>query len=98
MSCAFEVKGGRYMNEIQFYPLGDAAITVRLGTSADIAVHNKVRGLVKYLEDHPLPGMIELVPGFTTVTVFYDRMELLCLGQAAQPYEQIRAALERIFG
>lgn len=84
------------MNEIQFYPLGDRAITVQLGTSADMKVHNKVRGLVKYLEDHPLPGMIELVPGFTTVTVFYDPMELLCLGQAAQPYEQIRAALERI--
>lgn len=84
------------MNEVQFYPLGDAAITVQLGKSADIEVHNKVRGLVKYLEDHPLPGMIELVPGFRTVTVFYDPIELLSLGQAAQPYEQIRAALERI--
>lgn len=84
------------MNEIQFYPLGDAAITVQFGKSADIAVHNKVRGLVQYLEDHPLPGMIELVPGFTTVTVFYDPIKLLRLGQAAQPYEQIRAALERI--
>jgi len=84
------------MNEIQFYPLGDAAITVQLGTSADIEVHNKVRGLVKYLEDHPLPGMIELVPGFTTVTVFYNPIELSYLGQAAQPYEQIRSALEKI--
>lgn len=84
------------MNKIQFYPLGDTAIAVQLGTSADIEVHNKVRGLVKYLENHPFPGMIELVPGFTTVTVFYDPIELSCLGQAAQPYEKIRAVLEKI--
>jgi inhibitor of KinA len=54
------------------YPLGDAAIVVEFGQAIDISVHARVMGFAAYLEKHPFQGMIEYVPAYTTVTIYYD--------------------------
>lgn len=54
------------------YPLGDAAIVVEFGTTISEDVHKKVRAFAAYLETNQFPGMIEYVPAFTTVTLFYN--------------------------
>ncbi|EPZ46048.1 kinase A inhibitor [Alicyclobacillus acidoterrestris] len=61
---------------MDFYPLGDAAVVIRVGSEINIANHRTVMALVSYLEDHPFPGMVECVPSFTTVTAFYDVMQI----------------------
>lgn len=60
------------MRLFQLYPLGDAAITVQFGDCIDLPTHSKVRAFVSYLERHPFPGLVEQVPAFTTVTIYYD--------------------------
>ncbi|WAH38765.1 5-oxoprolinase subunit PxpB [Alicyclobacillus dauci] len=57
---------------MELYPLGDSAIVIRVGNEISHFNHQTVMALVSYLEDNPFPGMIECVPSFTTVTVFYD--------------------------
>lgn len=57
---------------MRFFPLGDMAIVVEFGTVIESATHEQVRLLSLYLDKHPLYGMIEYVPAFTTVTVFYN--------------------------
>ena len=54
------------------YPLGDAAIVVEFGTTISDEVHKKVRAFAAYLDNNQFPGMIEYVPAFTTVTLFYN--------------------------
>ncbi|MBG9792029.1 kinase inhibitor [Paenibacillus dendritiformis] len=72
---------------MHFYPLGDAAVVVEFDTVIGPASHEQVRLLSLYLDHHPIPGMIEYVPAFTTVTVFYDPVVLR--------YEEAKAKLER---
>jgi inhibitor of KinA len=54
------------------YPLGDTAIVVEFGQAIDISVHARVISFAAYLEKHPFRGMIEYVPAYTTVTIYYD--------------------------
>jgi inhibitor of KinA len=54
------------------YPLGDAALVVEFGTAIHQAIHAKVMALAAYLDTYPLYGMIEYVPAFTSITIYYD--------------------------
>lgn len=90
-------------------PLGDAAVTVELGTGVDPETHRLVTLFASYLEDHPLAGMIEYVPAYTSVTIHYDPL-LVYSSAVAQseggtgsdllslsPYEIMELRIRRVF-
>lgn len=54
------------------HPLGDAAIMIELGEIVSEAVNNKVLQITDALKRQPFPGMIEVVPAYTTVTIHYE--------------------------
>lgn len=56
----------------ELYPLGDTAMTIRFATAIGDDASRRVRALDAYLLSRPLPGMIEAVPAYTALTVFYD--------------------------
>jgi inhibitor of KinA len=58
--------------EMQLIALGETAVAVRFGNAVDRSVHRRVQALAGYLEQHPFPGMIEVVPAYAAVTVYYD--------------------------
>ena len=78
-----------------FCPLGDSGIVVTLGDGIDSRTHEKVMALSGYLEEHPFEGMVEIVPGFTTVAVFYDPIRLFHLG-VSFPYEWVLGKLKEM--
>ncbi len=57
---------------MQITPLGDNALILEVGTVIDESTHRKVQAAWRALAAAPLPGVNELVPAYTTVTVFYD--------------------------
>lgn len=57
---------------LRYEPLGDCGVTVRLGEAIDEAVHRRVLAFAGKLRARPFPGLTEVVPGYHTVTVFYD--------------------------
>jgi inhibitor of KinA len=57
---------------IHIYPFGDSAIVVEFGKIISGEILNKVRAFSKLLELHDFPEMIEIVPAYSTVTVYYD--------------------------
>ncbi|GAB7387937.1 5-oxoprolinase subunit B [Bacillaceae bacterium] len=90
-----------------FSPLGDSAIIVKFGEQIDRDTHRRVKTLADFLEKHPFPGLVEYVPAFTTVAVFYDPIEVRRrwkeIGEAGcslenprSPYEIVRSVLQRI--
>jgi inhibitor of KinA len=83
------------MDNVQFSPLGDSGIVVSMGDRIDRITHEKVMALSSYLEEHPFDGMIEMVPGFTTVSVYYDPIYFFYMG-AQFPYEWILNKLRKI--
>ncbi|MCX6316009.1 MAG: 5-oxoprolinase subunit PxpB [Bacteroidetes bacterium] len=56
----------------KIFPLGDQAITIDFGNRIDDALNDRVMALYEELLREPLPGMVELVPAFCTLTVYYD--------------------------
>lgn len=64
---------------------GDTALRIVFGASISPSVQRKVRNFMTRLERDPLPGMIEAVPAFASVAVFYDPLraaEALSLGDS----------------
>ncbi|PYP40113.1 MAG: hypothetical protein DMD43_09175 [Gemmatimonadetes bacterium] len=52
--------------------LGEAAWTVVLGDRVDRALHERVTALATALGEAALPGVLEIVPAYAAVTVFFD--------------------------
>ncbi|KHF39094.1 5-oxoprolinase subunit PxpB [Halalkalibacter okhensis] len=52
--------------------VSETAVVVSFGNEISVDIHEKVKALTKYLEDHSFVGLVEVVPAFTSVTVFYD--------------------------
>ena len=57
---------------MELLPLGDTAVLIRVGTAIDEPTHARVRAVCAALERDPVRGMIELVPSYAAVAVYYD--------------------------
>jgi inhibitor of KinA len=66
------------------YPLGDAAVLAEFGSAINTENHQRVMALAKAIEERPHPCMIEIVPAFTTLTLFYEPS--LCRFDEARDY------------
>lgn len=64
------------INSVQLSALGDCAIIIKFSKRIDLQTHHKVKALSTYLDENPFPGMVEYIPAFTTVTVFYDPLQI----------------------
>ncbi len=54
------------------FPLGDSALTLDFGNSINELFNKEVIGRFRELQKHPLPGMIEAVPAYSALTIYYD--------------------------
>ena len=70
-----------------FTALGDTAVVVTLGTGIDEAVLPRVRALTALLATGRPAGIVDVVPAYATVTVFYEPGRLSLGGP--RPYEQV---------
>jgi KipI family sensor histidine kinase inhibitor len=59
----------------RFQPAGDSAVLVSFGNQIDPELNRQVHSLAHRLEAAQLPGLGELVPGYTTLLVHYDTLE-----------------------
>ncbi|MFC9711366.1 5-oxoprolinase subunit PxpB [Paenibacillus sp. NPDC056933] len=53
-------------------PLGETGVMIRCGNTISEAVHRRVMSVCALLEKSQLPGIIEWLPSFASVTLFYD--------------------------
>ncbi len=87
---------------IEILSVGDSAIVVEFGTGIHPELHRKVKALADYLDHDGVPGMIEYVPAFSSVTVYYDPLKVknFTLGQgegrAQSCYQIVSACLAAI--
>jgi inhibitor of KinA len=61
-------------NDVSYkiFPLGDSAITIDYGNVIDEFINKKVIALFDLFSKKPVPGMIEAVPAYSSITIFYD--------------------------
>lgn len=53
-------------------PLGDSAVVMTFGTGIDATVSARVRAVAAEIKRHPPRGVVDIVPAFASVAVFYD--------------------------
>lgn len=59
------------------YPLGEKAITIEIGKTISEENHQTVLSLGKFIEQLPIPGFIETVPTYCSLTIYYNPIELV---------------------
>lgn len=65
---------------MQVTPLGDSTLILALGDKIDEPTLARVQAVCRTLETAGLPAITELVPAYTTVTVFYDPAAAVAAG------------------
>lgn len=80
----------------EIYPLGDAAIVLQFGETISTKNLQAIRDWSESLERNPFPGMIELVPAYTTLTVYYNPWLLSEQGKY-DAYERAKDYIRRHF-
>ena len=75
-------------------PMGDCCLMIELGQKIDLEINRTVQSIAKYLLDHPLNGVVDIVPAFTTVAIHY-RPDAFAKGDLL-PYQQLTEEIETI--
>lgn len=57
-------------------PLGDRAVQVVLGDAPDEPTRRRIMAASRRVREAGLPGVIECVPGFTSLTIHFDPLQL----------------------
>ena len=57
---------------MKFLPAGDAAVSVELEETISVEVNTRVRALEYLIEQKGVPGVVETVPSFRALLVYYD--------------------------
>jgi len=53
-------------------PLGDNAVIIDFGNVIDESINKLVHSVFFRLQNEPIPGMIETIPAYSSLTIFYD--------------------------
>ena len=77
------------------YPLGDSALTIEFGKTIDETTNKQVLARFYDLQKNPLPAMIEAVPVYASLTIFYDPYTIKKNAfQAGSAYEWMKTQIE----
>jgi inhibitor of KinA len=60
------------MQKPKIFPLGDAAAIVNFGNQISAETNDRVLSLAKYFDENPFAGFVEIVPAYSSLTIFYD--------------------------
>ena len=52
--------------------LGETALIIDFGNVIDESINKLVHSLFYQIQNDPIPGMIEAVPGYSSLTIYYD--------------------------
>ncbi|OLS38457.1 5-oxoprolinase subunit PxpB [Bacillus sp. MRMR6] len=77
---------------IEIQPLGDVAIRISFGIEISENVHKKIQRFVFTLKQENIPGIVEWVPTYTSVAIYY-RPEIISYSNLIQEVERIYDSL-----
>jgi inhibitor of KinA len=58
------------------FPISDSALTIDFGNIIDESINQQVLYLFRQLQQNPIAGMIEGVPAYSSLTIYYDLFQL----------------------
>ncbi|MCX2740366.1 5-oxoprolinase subunit PxpB [Pontibacter anaerobius] len=71
-------------------PLGDSAVVLQFGEEISLNTHFRIRAVAQALEQRAFQGLLEYVPAYTTLTVYYNPWVLSQQGKLDAYSEVVR--------
>jgi inhibitor of KinA len=63
-------------NQPKIFPLGDGCVTVDFGREISTELNTKAISLAIQFTKNPFPGFLEAVPAYSSLSIFYDVLEV----------------------
>jgi KipI family sensor histidine kinase inhibitor len=88
---------------IRFLPCGDSAVTIEFSKEINEQTNRRIRYLAMELQNHPIKGILECVPTFCSLTVYFDPLRISgrklqkTVEKLAKAYREDEKALRRVF-
>ena len=60
------------MTNVKFFPAGDHAMVVEFGSIIAENINQKVHALAGWIEEKQIEGVVELLPTFRSLMIYYD--------------------------
>lgn len=79
---------------VRALPAGEAAILLEFGQEIDVAVNREVQRAARALLDDPPPGVVGVIPAYTTVLVEFDPLVTTADAVASRVRRLVRVAGE----
>ena len=77
-------------------PLGETALIIDFGNTIDESINKLVHSLFYQLQHDPIPGMIEAVPAYSSLTIYYDILFIRnILNKQTTAFEWISESLKK---
>lgn len=61
---------------MEFYPVGDSAVTIVMGDRIDPILHNQIVAMKEQITSLRIPGVEEVIPSYCSLLVRYNPMEI----------------------
>ena len=82
----------------RIFPLGDTALTIDFGNTINEGINSVVLDLFEQLKTNPLPGQLEAVPAYSSLTIYYDTVALMKrIPPGNGVYEWMKSKSEELF-
>ena len=78
---------------LTIFPLGDNALTVSFGNKISPELNNFVLKLEQFFEGNQFPGLIETVPAYASLSIFYD---VLIVGKTFPEFSTAYSAVKSV--
>lgn len=79
------------------FPLGDSALTIDFGNRIDERINEQVLDLFRFVKKNLLFGMIEVVPAYSSLSIYYDPVKLKKkIARNETAYEYFKTEVEKI--
>ncbi|WP_279326821.1 5-oxoprolinase subunit PxpB [Bacillus litorisediminis] len=83
--------------DYRLFPLGENAVMIELGDDIQLDTHHKVQMISSFLDHQSIEWMVEYIPAFTTVTIFYDPMKIIDQTNHLSPYQVVCDSISNWF-
>jgi len=80
----------------KMHPLGDQGILVEFGTEITEEIHLRIQSIIGKLNKLKPKWLLEYVPGFTSITIFYNLYYFYEIEPFKSPYEAVSIQLAKI--
>lgn len=71
------------------FPLGDSALLLDFNSNIQIDLNEHIIGLFNYLSDLHLPGILDIVPTYTSIAVHYDVVTIRDYSNGSSAYAMV---------